>query len=58
MMPHVRSASPMPVDVPLSNALKPWNLAKDEPTRPVLLKMAKTYGRPLLVFYLAEPPKM
>ena len=30
---------------------------EDEPTRPVLLKMAKTYRRPLLVFYLAEPPK-
>jgi Zn-dependent peptidase ImmA (M78 family) len=30
---------------------------EDEPTRPVLLKMARTYRRPLLVFYLAEPPK-
>ncbi len=29
----------------------------DEPTRPLLVKMAKTYRRPLLVFYLAEPPK-
>jgi transcriptional regulator with XRE-family HTH domain len=29
----------------------------EEPSRPVLLKMAKTYRRPLLVFYLAEPPK-
>ena len=29
----------------------------EEPTRGVLLKMAKTYRRPLLVFYLAEPPK-
>ena len=57
MMPHVRSASPMPADVPVGNALKPWKLGEDEPTRPVLLKMAKTYRRPLLVFYLAEPPK-
>ncbi|MCC6586345.1 MAG: ImmA/IrrE family metallo-endopeptidase [Bryobacterales bacterium] len=30
----------------------------DEPTRPLLLKMAKTYRRPLLTFYLAEPPRM
>lgn len=29
----------------------------DEPTRPLLVKMAKAYRRPLLVFYLAEPPK-
>lgn len=27
-----------------------------EPTRPLLLKMAKQYRRPLLSFYLAEPP--
>lgn len=30
---------------------------EDEPTRPLLVKMAKVYRRPLLVFYLAEPPK-
>jgi Zn-dependent peptidase ImmA (M78 family) len=30
---------------------------KDEPSRPVLLKMAKAYRRSLLVFYLDEPPK-
>lgn len=30
---------------------------EDEPTRAVLLKMAKAYRWPLLVFYLAEPPK-
>jgi len=29
----------------------------EEPTRSVLVKMAKVYRRPLLVFYLAEPPK-
>ena len=38
--------------------LEAMELGEDEPTRPVLLKMAKTYRRPLLVFYLAEPPKM
>jgi Zn-dependent peptidase ImmA (M78 family) len=37
--------------------LEAMELGEDEPTRPVLLKMAKTYHRPLLVFYLAEPPK-
>ncbi len=37
--------------------LEAMELGADEPTRPLLLKMAKTYRRPLLVFYLAEPPK-
>jgi len=37
--------------------LEAMELGEYEPTRPVLLKMAKTYRRPLLVFYLAEPPK-
>lgn len=30
---------------------------EEEPSRPLLVKMAKTYRRPLLVFYLAAPPK-
>ena len=30
---------------------------EEEPTRPLLVRMAKTYRRPLLVFYLAAPPK-
>jgi Zn-dependent peptidase ImmA (M78 family) len=30
---------------------------KDEPSRPLLLKMAKAYRRPLLAFYLPRPPK-
>src|SRR5258708_10318391 len=30
---------------------------EEEPTRPLLGKMAKAYRRPLLVFYLKEPPK-
>ncbi len=29
----------------------------DEPTRPMLAKMAKLYRRPLLTFYLSGPPK-
>lgn len=39
----------------------PERLAKIEgagdPPRPLLLKMAKTYRRPLLEFYLSQPPK-
>jgi Zn-dependent peptidase ImmA (M78 family) len=31
---------------------------ENELSRPLLVKMAKTYRRPLLVFYLAEPPKI
>jgi len=38
--------------------LEAMELGEDEPTRPVLLKMAKTYRRPLIVFYLAEPPRV
>jgi Zn-dependent peptidase ImmA (M78 family) len=30
---------------------------KEEPSRPLLLRMAKTYRRSLLVFYLEQPPK-
>jgi len=30
---------------------------KEEPSRSVLLKMAQTYHRSLLVFYLSEPPR-
>src|SRR5271168_1641558 len=29
----------------------------EEPSRPLLLRMAKAYRRSLLVFYLAKPPK-
>lgn len=29
-----------------------------QPTRPVLLKMSKKYGRPLVAFYLTEPPRV
>ena len=31
--------------------------ASGDPPRPLLLKMAKAYRRPLLVFYLSQPPK-
>src|SRR5580698_3040221 len=37
--------------------LEAMEVGEDEPTRPVLMKMARTYHRPLLVFYLAEPPR-
>ena len=37
--------------------LEAMELGQNEPSRPVLTKMAKTYHRPLLVFYLAEPPR-
>lgn len=30
---------------------------EDEPSRPLLLRMSKAYRRPLVAFYLAEPPK-
>lgn len=31
---------------------------KEEPTRPLLLRMARAYRRSLLVFYLEQPPKI
>src|SRR5690348_11845680 len=37
--------------------LEAMELGEDEPSRAILLKMSGTYRRPLLVFYLAEPPK-
>ena len=33
-------------------------IGKTEPTRAVLVKMAKHYRRPLLTFYLAKPPQI
>ncbi len=38
-----------------SQRLEAMERGEDDPTRPVLLKMAKAYRRPLLVFYLEEP---
>ncbi|MFV2045541.1 MAG: helix-turn-helix domain-containing protein, partial [Anaerolineales bacterium] len=37
--------------------LSDLELEAAEPTRAMLVKMAKQYRRPLLVFYLEEPPK-
>ena len=35
-----------------------FEIGKTEPTRAVLVKMAKHYRRPLLTFYLTKPPKL
>jgi Zn-dependent peptidase ImmA (M78 family) len=37
--------------------LQAMEAGADEPSRAVITKMAKEYRRPLLVFYLAEPPR-
>ncbi len=37
--------------------LQALETGKEEPSRSVLLKMAKAYHRSLLVFYLSEPPR-
>lgn len=37
--------------------LQAMETGKEEPSRSVLLKMAQTYHRSLLVFYLSEPPR-
>ncbi len=37
--------------------LESMELGEEEPSRPLIGKMAKVYRRPLLVFYLAEPPR-
>jgi Zn-dependent peptidase ImmA (M78 family) len=37
--------------------LKEMEVGEEEPTRPIITKMAKIYRRPLLAFYLAEPPR-
>lgn len=37
--------------------LRRLEAGEDTPTRPLLVKMAKRYHRPLLAFYLAEPPR-
>ncbi len=38
--------------------LKAMEAGEEEPSRSVLLKMARTYHRSLLVFYLSEPPRI
>jgi len=39
------------------NRLAALESGETEPTRPLLSKMAKKYRRPLLVFYLSNPPR-
>jgi Zn-dependent peptidase ImmA (M78 family) len=43
--------------VPSAERLEALEKGKEEPSRPLLLKMAKAYRRSLLVFYLEQPPK-
>jgi len=40
-----------------SERLRACEAGEAEPTRPMLVKMAKRYRRPLLVFYLSAPPR-
>lgn len=44
--------------VAAADRLSALEKGEKEPTRPMLAKMAKLYRRPLLVFYLANPPPM
>lgn len=37
--------------------LSAYESGHDDPTRPMLVKMARQYRRPLLTFYLSEPPQ-
>jgi len=43
--------------VPPAERLEALEKGEEEPSRPLLLKMAKAYRRSLLVFYLEQPPK-
>jgi len=43
--------------VPGPSRLELLEAGEEDPSRPLLLKMARAYRRPLLVFYLEEPPK-
>lgn len=40
-----------------AEALEEYERGARAPSRPLLLKMAKLYRRPLLTFYLAQPPR-
>lgn len=42
--------------VPAVERLAALEIGREEVSRPVLLKMAKTYRRPLLTFYMEAPP--
>lgn len=43
--------------IPAIDRLAALEAGDAEPTRPVLLRMAKLYHRPLLTFYMAAPPR-
>lgn len=43
--------------VPALDRLDALESGGDEPTRPMLVKMAKHYRRPLLAFYMSAPPR-
>ena len=43
--------------VEAANRLAALEAGENEPTRPLLIKMAKQYRRPLLTFYLRSPPR-
>jgi Zn-dependent peptidase ImmA (M78 family) len=45
-------------DRPAAERLEAMEAGKEEPSRSVLLKMARVYHRSLLVFYLSEPPRL
>ena len=44
------------LDVTRPQRLEELELGKEQPSRPLLLRMAKEYRRPLLTFYLSNPP--
>lgn len=43
--------------VPAVDRLEALEAGENEPSRPMLIKMAKQYHRPLLAFYMSEPPR-
>jgi transcriptional regulator with XRE-family HTH domain len=43
--------------VPAVDRLRALETGEQEPTRPMVLKMAKQYHRPLLTFYMSAPPR-
>ncbi len=44
-------------DMSAADRLTALEVGEKEPSRPMLLKMAKQYRRPLLTFYMSEPPR-
>jgi Zn-dependent peptidase ImmA (M78 family) len=45
-------------DVPGPDRLAAYEAGEREPSRPLLVRMAKQYRRPLLMFYMSEVPKL